>query len=77
MYWYNGVFLNSDKDVDFVTKIESLYDVGTLKFKSKDSLLCHLEYEGAICSDDFDCKTLNNKNTMIEIAEENRLGVSW
>lgn len=77
MYFYKGVFLDSEDDVKFVNEIESMYDVGTLKFNSKDSLVCHLEYEGEVCSNDYDCKTIENKETIIEVADENRVGVSW
>lgn len=77
MYWYKGVFLDSEDDVKFVDEIESMYDVGTLKFKSEDSLLCHLEYDGIVCSNDYDCKTVENKDTMILVARENKVGVDW
>lgn len=77
MYWYKGVFLDSEEDIKFVDEIESMYDVGTLKFNDKDSLLCHLEYDGEVCSSDYDCKTIENKESILLIAKENRVGVSW
>lgn len=77
MYWYKGVFLDSEEDIKFVDEIESMYDVGTLKFNDKDSLLCHLEYDGEVCSSDYDCKTIENKESILLIAKENRVEVSW
>lgn len=74
---YDGYIFKDEEEYNFYKEMQSVYDVGTLVFKSRDSLKCALEVEGEVCSNEFTCTDKEHKEYLIEMAKENKLSVSW
>lgn len=77
MILYKGRMFSNQKALEFASKIESCYDVGTLMFESEDSLTCFVSYEGEPCSEYFTCSSEEEKEEMMDFAREHRVSISW
>lgn len=77
MIIYKGRMFKNNEYVKFAKEIESCFDVGTLVFESKDSLVCYLECEGEVVSKTYDCKTQEQKEEIENFAREHFVGVTW
>ena len=77
MILYKGRMFSNEKSISFAKEIESCYDNGTLMFLNKDSLDCYLTIEGEVCSNNFTCSDISEKEELMSYAEENRVSISW